>query len=353
VGGLVQHRHVETSWGLAVVALVMAASYQPAFLLYPAQALAAALVFFVAGCELVTPIIGQAPTSLLRLAGVAYGGTTVATAAAGLLARAGVAPGGPIPSFATAEAALDAARAVLLSPLGLEEAPVLFPAAWVLVAIALARAVLAGAAAVVGSFGVAGAGFLGAVAALAAAAPQGAGSGVRLFVARTAFAVAFCALGRLVHGGGEPTRRRLRAPVFLALGFLAVDALAAGGGLRSRIDVGALGPAALLTMTLVVLMAWSLASYAAEVVPTRSALLALGRSWVAVIAGHAAVVFLVEHALVRAGALPSAALTSAFPRPGYGRVWLLCLVPALAAPVILARVAAVIRLPTTVAKAEP
>jgi hypothetical protein len=347
----VRHRHMETMWGLAVVALVMAASYQPAFLLYPAQAFSAALVFFVAGCEFAMPVGRQAPTTLARLVVVAYGGTTVATAAAGLLARAGLAPGGPIPSFASGDAALGAARVILLSPLGLEQAPALFPAAWVLVAIALARAVLAGAAAVAGSFGVAGAGFLGVLAALAAAEPQGAGG--QLFVARTAFAVAFCALGRFVHGVGEPTRRRLRAPVSLALGFVAVDALASSGGLRSLVDAGALGPASLLTMTFVVLMAWSVASYAAEVVATRSALLALGRTWVAVIAGHAAVVFLVELALVRAGALPGAALGSAVRAPELNRLWLFCVVPALAAPAILARAAAGVRPPTNVAQEEP
>jgi hypothetical protein len=349
----VRHRHVETMWGLAVVALVMAATYQPAFLLYPAQAFSAALVFFVAGCELAMPVGRQAPTTLARLVVVAYGGTALASAGAGLLVRAGLAPGGPTPSFASGEAALGAARVILLSPLGLEQAPALFPAAWVLVAIALARAVLAGAAAVAGSFGVAGAGFLGALAALAAAEPQGAGSGGQLFVARTAFAVAFCALGRFVHGVGEPTRRRLRAPVSLALGFVAVDALASSGGLRSLVDAGALGPASLLTMTLVVLMAWAVASYAAEVVPTRSALLALGRTWVAVVAGHAAVAFLVELALVRAGALPGAALGSAVPAPELNRFWLICVVPALAVPAILARAAAGVRPPTNVAQEEP
>jgi hypothetical protein len=132
---------------------------------------------------------------------------------------------------------------------------------------------------------------------------------------------------------------RLRSPALLAGGFVLVDVVAAStGGLGYPIDAGSLGrtgPVALVTTAVIALMGLSIASYAAEVVPGRSALLAMGRAWKAVLLAHAVVLFAVDAMFAAAGVLPRADLHRAAETFRLDRLWLLYLVPALAAPVLL------------------
>ncbi len=315
----------------AVVAVVMATRYQPAFLFYPVHAFAAGFLLLAAGFAGPTQR-REGLRAAASTAGLAWAGTAAAAAAAMALAGAGLPPPGKVPADAA-----DLAATALLAPLGLEAAPGLFPAGWLLAA---AAAGLALSAALRPAPALAWSGA--AAAALAAVVAGGDGPqapGPRLLAARLAFALAFVLAGAALRGAGDAARR-LRAPALLAGGFVLVDALAVnGGGLGSRIEAGSLGaspPLALATTAAIALMGWSVAGYAAEVVPARSALLAVGRAWRAVLALHAAVLFAVDLGFVAAGLLAAGDLPDAARTFKLDRFWLLYLVPAVALPALAA-----------------
>ncbi|MFO0581990.1 MAG: acyltransferase family protein [Anaeromyxobacter sp.] len=330
-----QERHGQAALGLAAVAAVMAARYQPAFLFYPVAAFSAGFLFLAAGFAAPrgrSALLGAAG----RWAAVAWAGAALAVVLAVPLARAGLPPPGAIPGGA-GEGLLQAA----LAPLGLASAPGLFPAGWVLAAAAAGLALFSVLAPAPGR---ASSAWIGAAtAALVAAAAGGDGRlepGGQLLLARLAFALAFLLLGAAL-AASPALARRLRAPAVLVGGFLLVDTIAKnGGGLGYAIERGSLGGSpglALVTTAAIALMGWSLAGYAAEVVPPRSALLAVGRAWVAVLALHAAVLFLVDLAFVGAGLLAAADLPTAARTFKLDRWWLLYLVPAIGLPVLRLR----------------
>jgi hypothetical protein len=330
-----QVRQAEAMAGLAVVAAVMAARYQPVFLFYPVYAFAAAFLCLAAGFA-----APERPREALRaaagLAGLAWVGTAVAAAAAMGLAGAGLTPPGRLPSGAA-----DLAAVSLLAPLGLAEAPGLFPAGWLFAGLAAGSALLAvlrpAAQRAVGAW----AGSLAAaLITLLAAGERPLQPGPRLLAARLAFALAFFLAGAALRGASERTARRLRAPALLCGGFVLVDALAVNlGALGSRLELGSLGAGGLwafLATAVIALMGASVAWYAAQVVPARSALLGVGRAWRAVLALSAAVLFAVDLCFVAAGRLRAAELPDAARAFKLDRWWLLYLVPAIALPALLA-----------------
>lgn len=335
-GGVAPERRDSATWGLAVVAVVLLTRYQPAFLLYPVAAFALAFLAYAQG-RAEAPDRGLAREAAAGL-GLAWGGTAVAGGLARLLEPAGLSPGGPGLSL-TPAALLDLA----LAPLGLAPPPALFPLAWVLVALVAARALLR----LVGA-GPAGPAALSGAALLATALAGGAGAlepGPRLLLVRLAFAVAFAALGRAVREAPPGAAARLRSPWLLALGFAAVDVIAASaGGLGVGIEVGALGPsgpaASLATTTLITLMAGTVAWYAAEVVGERSALLAVGRAWRWVLAAHAVVFFALDLGAARLGLLAAGDLPRAARVLNMNRLWVPYLAAAIGLPTLLAALAA-------------
>jgi hypothetical protein len=173
--------------------------------------------------------------------------------------------------------------------------------------------------------------------------------GPMLFIARTAFAVAFCALGRVVRGAPAAASSRLRSPTFLVLGFLAVDVIAANaGGLGGGIERGDLGPsgaASLVTAALIALMGGTVASYAAEVVGERSALLAVGRAWRWILVGCAAVLFTLDVVASFAGLLDASDLSRAARLLNMNRFWAPWFFTAIGLPTLLVVLASRLRRP--------
>jgi len=335
-------RRAEAVLGLAVVAQVMTARYQPVFLFYPVYAFAAAFLCLAAGfaAPLRRP---EALRAAWRTAALAWAGTTVAAAAALGLAQAGLTPPGKLPSGWA-----ELASVSLLAPLGLADAPGLFPAGWLLVGVAAGTALLPVLRPAPARSAGAWAGA--AVAALVAALASGDGRlapGASLLAMRLAFCVAFFLAGAALRTSGEGTRRRLRAPALLAGGFVVVDVLARNGGLNARVDAGSFGaggpPLALATMAIISLMGWSVACYAAEVVSARSGLLGVGRAWRPVLALHAAVFFAVDLGFVAAGLVRAAELPDAARTFKLDRWWLLYLLPAVAVPALLTWAASRVR----------
>lgn len=341
-------RHELALLGFAALSVVMAHRYQPVFLFFPVHAFHLGLVFAAAGHLAVAAPARDLPTRLrseaLSWFGLAYAANLgLALLTLGLY-RAGLSPGGAVPSLASAEAALGSLRTFLLAPLGLAEGYALFQSAWILGHLGLAS-VLFQLLARAQSRAVLGSALLGSSLAAAALLDQGGSGGpLLLWAGRVAFALAFYLAGHLLATASEVVRRRLLAPAATVVCFLCADALgAAFGGLGYDLDRGTLGGrpgfVSILGTAVLVLLVDQLAHHAARIVGDRSALLAIGRSWRAILIGHQAAFFATNCAFVLLGALKADQLsgTSSF---NLNKTWLLYLIPALALPVLGRRAAA-------------
>lgn len=331
--------------GLAAVALVMANRYQPRFLFYPVHGFHLGLLFFGAGrlasAGDPTEARGRA---LGREAGILLGafvlGTLVLGGASLALAAGGLAPPG-VEAGAPAPAALGR---WLAAPFTGAAGPDLFPAGWVLVALAAAGALGRFAAAwpVAGPALLAALGVLGTVA--GADEASRAGDGPWVVLARTAFACLFVALGHLAGALSARARRALLSPGLGLAAFAAADVLAANtGGFAYALERGDLGlhPGARLLVTgAIVLLVFQVTARLAPRLGERGALLALGRALPWVIALHAAVMFGLNLGVHLAGLVPAGDLARAGFAWRPNQAWLAYLGLGLALPAIFSSAAA-------------
>jgi|GEM_PF-1789457 len=321
--------------GFAALALVMAYRYQPIFLFFPVQAFHLGLIFFAAG-HLAEP--AKSGELLRRLAhdarswlGLCYAANLVAGVLTLLLIYLHLDPGGPSP---------DSIFDFFLGPFGCAEPYALFQPAWILIGIFFASAVFL-VLAQVGNRLVIGATMLVSTGiAIVLCKGTAANTGLSLLAGRTAFAVAFYLGGALVKTANEQTQQRLLSPTAAVLLFLIADVLGVNfSGLAYRLGQGSLGShsaAALLGTAAIVLLLYSLANQAARIVGERSFLLALGRSWHAVLVGMSAAFFATNAIFLLLGFIDREQLpvSSSF---AINKTWLFYLIPALALPALLFR----------------